>query len=836
MATIGSYYVRVLPDMSGFNAPLVRTLGSTMDSAGNNAGNTFSRSFLGFVKRVAIGTTIGRLVTNGFNTIVNGFTTGIERLDIIENYPNIMANLGIANEDAQRSVERLQEALLGLPTSLQSGVQATTRLTTALGDIDRSTDAFIAFNNALVAGMAPASQQASALEQFSQAVAKGKPDMIEWRAMLAAMPGQMMQIAQSFGLTTDELGAALRTGNISMDEFLDHIIQLNKSGIGEFESFETQARGATATIGTALTNVGNRVAAGWAEIFKVFGQSNIAQFIDGIATGILNGFKAVAGAMQWIKDAFADSGIGAAFDLMGAQIDVALDKIGKGIEFSGDLFRGIIDIITSIVSAIADSGVILIIGDVVRTAIDWFNILCDTIKSIPFDEIFAGFIDTVSTVGTVVSDVFGSIVDYISGLLGQTDLTPVSEMFENIGTYVEILQPYLETASTLWTAFTDALSNLVTTVGPVVLDFFSNVGSALGGAFENFITTVAPMVVYAFSHIGSLIMSIVPFVVGLGNAFLALAGGAVTVVSDILSVVIPFLGNLLSAIIDFVGNVITTIVSVGLDIIGTLSMVAEAIINIILGIPQFFGELIAAVSGLVSIIIEFFLNLAASIFNTVVTIVANVIKFFSDLPGALRNIWMNIKATAINTWNNIKTSVATVISSIVSTVTSKFQSIKTTVSTTFSNIKSAITTPLNAAKDAVKSIIDKIKGFFNFSVSWPHIPVPSFGITPSGWSVGDLLKGVIPHLSISWHAKGGIIDGATLYGVGEKGAELVWPSYEPYLSKYASAIADNMDGGVTNNYYIDGTEVAANAKVAAALETVAEYANTRARMGVAVRG
>ncbi|MBQ9021560.1 MAG: phage tail tape measure protein [Eggerthellaceae bacterium] len=63
----------------------------------------------------------------------------------------------------------------------------------------------------------------------------------------------------------------------------------------------------------------------------------------------------------------------------------------------------------------------------------------------------------------------------------------------------------------------------------------------------------------------------------------------------------------------------------------------------------------------------------------------------------------------------------------------------------------------------------------------------------------------VPTLNVSWYAKGGIIDGAQLIGAGEAGPELIWPSYSPYLSKYAEALASHIDGNsgdvyVTLNY------------------------------------
>ena len=49
--------------------------------------------------------------------------------------------------------------------------------------------------------------------------------------------------------------------------------------------------------------------------------------------------------------------------------------------------------------------------------------------------------------------------------------------------------------------------------------------------------------------------------------------------------------------------------------------------------------------------------------------------------------------------------------------------------------------------------------------------------------------------SIRWFGSGGWADNATLFGAGERGGEFVWPSYGPYLDKYADALASRMGGG-----------------------------------------
>ena len=120
-------------------------------------------------------------------------------------------------------------------------------------------------------------------------------------------------------------------------------------------------------------------------------------------------------------------------------------------------------------------------------------------------------------------------------------------------------------------------------------------------------------------------------------------------------------------------------------------------------------------------------------------------------------------------------------------------------------IKNRFLAPINNLKDRVRGIIDRIKSFFSFSVSAPHIPLPHFAISPAGWKLGDLLKGVKPSLSISWYAKGGIVPSTTVLGgigLGEAGAEAILP-LDPFWKKM-DEIANNTRGGNTVNIYVNG--------------------------------
>ena len=117
-----------------------------------------------------------------------------------------MNNLGISSKAANASLKTLNDGIQGLPTTLNAATQGVTRFVSKNGDIKKSTEYFLAMNNAVIAGGQSAELQGYAVEQLAQAYSKGKMEMEEWKSIQTAMPGQLNQIAKAMGMTADELG------------------------------------------------------------------------------------------------------------------------------------------------------------------------------------------------------------------------------------------------------------------------------------------------------------------------------------------------------------------------------------------------------------------------------------------------------------------------------------------------------------------------------------------------------------------------------------------------------------------------------------------------------
>lgn len=234
--------------------------------------------------------TIGNLIANGIsrltNAIGNNLGAALERSDTLANFPKVMKGMGVGAKDASTAVDELAKGLEGLPTTLDAGASAVKRFTAVNGNVGKSTDYFLALNNAILAGGESADTQQTAIEQLSQAYAKGKPDMQEWRAIQQAMPSQLQQIAKSMGMTANELGEGLRNGTISMDEFLEQIVTLNAEGGKGFKSFTDQAKDATGGLQTTLTELSTAITRGLQQAIDSIGRDKIVAVINGISTAL----------------------------------------------------------------------------------------------------------------------------------------------------------------------------------------------------------------------------------------------------------------------------------------------------------------------------------------------------------------------------------------------------------------------------------------------------------------------------------------------------------------------------------------------------------------------
>ena len=382
----------------------------------------------------------------------------------------------------------------------------------------------------------------------------------------------------------------------------------------------------------------------------------------------------------------------------------------------------------------------------------------------------------------------------LSGVFNKTDLASVNallgtstERFDELGAAIadsagaaeQMANTQLDNLMGDVTLFKSALEGVQIAifegVSPAlrsIVQVGTEVMSALAGAFTNSpLTESLSAIGAAFVEVGTRI----------GEAFMPVFESMYGTVQQVM----PMIQSIVGSVMDFIGAVISSVWSVASEtIIGACETIA--------GIIQ---ENWPQIETLITNVMQIIQSVAEAVWPSLSQLISTVSNAIKSVISVVWPIVQSMVSSAMNTILTVANTVWPKVQSIVTVAVNvnNLSSIVGTVTSIFNSAKEAITKPIEAARDAVKKIIDKIKSFFNFTVPTPHIPLPHFSISPSGWSVGDLLKGSIPSLGISWYASGGIVDGATLIGAGEAGPEMILPKSGGLMTDFAEAVAREDD-------------------------------------------
>lgn len=157
--------------------------------------------------------------------------------------------------------------------------------------------------------------------------------------------------------------------------------------------------------------------------------------------------------------------------------------------------------------------------------------------------------------------------------------------------------------------------------------------------------------------------------------------------------------------------------------------------------------------------------------------------------------WGSVLSWGQGQLGNLKTIFTTGLSSIGSDFSAFCQKILSGITTWGSNMKTKASSAIDNVKNAISSGLERVKSLFNFEWNLPRIKLPHFNISGSF----SLNPPSVPSFGVQWYAKGGILNGAqifgamgnTLLGGGEAGPEAVLP-LSGFYSELRSILASFM--------------------------------------------
>lgn len=653
MAVVAEGSVLLTPKFDGLTASLNKQLGGLGKSSYSFGGKSGSQFSTGFALKLGV---ISSLANTAFSAVGSAISSNlgaaVSRVDTLNRFPKVMQQIGFSATDSSAAISKLSDGVKGLPTGLDEIAASAQSFALMTGDIDLATDTALALNDAFLAAGSSSADVSRGLQQYTQMLAKGKPDAQAWYTITETMGTSLSQVAKKLGYTSTAVGGdlytALQNGTLSFDEFNAAMVECDQAAGG----FHEQAKTASAGIATAFTNVGNAITRNMANAINAFsGDGNmIAKFAEDISSTIDRMGAAVEPVAAKMGEAFAkaepklmafvNSSKGAAVGIGGAFAAVAPTVLGFATKV-GSVFSGAFSTVASVVGRVAP---------------------------------------TLSLMGTNL----GQLVSKFGLLKGASVF--FSGMVSPIGLAVAAVAALAAGIAYLWNT-NEQFRSTMTALGSELMASLSPALTSIGATLGSFAATMLPMVSAAIAQIAPLIAQIITTLMQFAAAVLppivSLIAAILPLILQIATAVLPVIVSVIAALLPLITQVITVVAS----LVSAVLPIVTAAITVIIGVIQ---ALLPIISGIITVV--------ASVITAVIGFIVNVVTVVS---GAITSI-ISFIGTVIG-----------VVSGIVGTIAGIISSIASTISGGVSEFTSTVQNGVDSVINFVGGIPDAIMGFFS---------------------------------------------------------------------------------------------------------------------------
>lgn len=248
-----------------------------------------------------------------------------------------------------------------------------------------------------------------------------------------------------------------------------------------------------------------------------------------------------------------------------------------------------------------------------------------------------------------------------------------------------------------------------------------------------------------------------------------------TTIPNAVQVITENLPAVLSKGVEFIANFITGILKKLPEMIKTSGSVITSFIS---GVQKNFPTIMEYGGKLLGNVIKGIIKNLPAIINAIMQVMSSLLKAIAGyLPAMTKGGAKLITGLA---------------SGLAGSVLQK-------VKTAMGKVESAILTPINNTRDSIKNAVNKIKSFFDTTLTFKGMKLPHINMS---WDTKGViaeaakLLGIpgVPKFSVNWYKTGGIFNDPSIIGVGEAGTEAVVPIDK--LQTYVSDAVASQNGEI----------------------------------------
>ena len=686
---------------------------STMSKADNSMGslNKSSQSTNTSILDIAKGVGVFKLVDSAVGMVKNSVDGAIDRFDTLNKYPVVMQALGYSTEEVDKSMQKLNNGIDGLPTSLNEIVSSTQQIAISTGSLDKGTDTAIALSNAFLASGASTADASRGMQQYVQMLSKGTVDMQSWRSIQETMPVAMDKVAKSFkdqGVNSvNELYDALQSGDITFDDFNNRLIELNE-GVGGFADL---AKKNSAGIKTSFANIKTAVTKGLANIFtaiddgmKTAGLGSIAENLDKVKVLVNQAFSEIVKVIPPVIKGITDfvnvikplnpilipivSTLGVFFTLLGAV------KIVQSITTAIGVFN----------ATLMANPVLMVVAAII-VLIGTFAYLWNTSED--FRNFWIGLWDSIKDIAGAVADWFKDAWDNTLKWVQNkwSGLTSFfSNLWEGIKSVFNSTTEWLQSAPSKAADFVQNKWNEITT-------FFSNLWNGIkentSAAWDSITQVIAPyaeMLKTIFSPLidwfGTLWDSIKTISASMWEIIKTVVMGPVLILIDLVT------GNF-TQLKDDVSMLWTTLST-------NIQTIVTTFVEVVVGLYQAWGTTVSNIwKTLVDGITNLWQSFTTWITDTTKMIVDTILQFWNNFKQGTIDAYNGTVQWVKDTWSAFKQWIGDTTNSLVKGVTQSWDSLKQWTIDTFNSMVDGAKQAWDDLVNSVVSLVDNVTHTFD---------------------------------------------------------------------------------------------------------------------------